>query len=51
MISNSDNKDKESEKGTQDLKTDLGLSLNWTGTAALLHEQTMRDGKPGCIPG
>lgn len=30
---------------------DLGLSLNWIGTAALLHEQTMRDGKLGCISG
>lgn len=51
MISSSVNKSKKSEKGTQDLKMDLGLSLNWTATAALFHKQCMKDGKLGCIPG
>lgn len=50
MISSSVNKGKKSEKGTQDLKMDLGLSLNWAATAALLHQQGMKDGKLGCIP-
>lgn len=51
MISSSVNKGKKSEKGTQHLKMDLGFSLNWTGTAALLRGQTMKDRKLGCIPG
>lgn len=51
MIPSNVNKDKKSEKGDQDLKMDLRFSLNWIGTAALLHEQGMKDGKLGCIPG